>query len=236
MLIPGRLLAGPGRLCKYLSYQLTAFRVDESPAARPLWGTPPSLLEPAREVVVGGGVRWTCLPRSKWCDSGGSLDLSEPQRGPGWCADAPCLPPSLQCPPLGVASCPPQRGWLWGPGPTAGRLERARPAQPCPALPSLGASSLPTAGCLPFSQLQVDPCPSDSSRMCEAVVWCPSGRGGVSGLGTSAQGRPRETLANEQAGLQGGRAVSRLRNVGFGDEPQLGGWGGPWVGRPDPQV
>lgn len=52
----------------------------------------------------------------------------------------------------------------------------------------------------------------------------------MSGLGTSAQGRPRETLANEQAGLQGGRAVSRLRNVGFGDEPQLGGWGGAMGG------
>ena len=38
-------------------------------------------------------------------------------------------------------------------------------------------------------------------------MWCLSGRGGVSGLGTSAQGRPREMLADEQAGLQGGRAA-----------------------------
>ena len=153
------------------------------------------------------GGRWTCLPRSRRCDSGGSLGLSEPRR-PGMVRGAPCLPPSRQRPPLGDASCPPQRGRPCGPGPMAGRLQRAHPAQPCPALPSPGAPSLPAAGCLPFSRLQVDPCPSDSSRMCEAVVWCPSGRSGVSGLGTPAQGRPRETLANEHAGLQGGRAAA----------------------------
>ena len=171
----------------------------------------------------GGGDGPACPGAGGVTRAGHSTSLSL-KRGPGWCADSPCLPPSLQRPPLGVASCPPQRGWLWGLGPMAGRLERAHPAQPCPALPSPGAPSLPTAGCLPFSRLQVDPCPSDSSTMCEAVVWCPSGRGGMSGLGTPAQGRPRETV--QRAGRPAGMMSSRLRNVGFGDEPHSLGVGG----------
>ena len=32
--------------------------------------------------------------------------------------------------------------------------------------------------------------------------------------------------AGQRAGRPAGRTSSRLRNVGFGDEPQLGGWGG----------
>ena len=71
--------------------------------------------------------------------------------------------------------------------------------------------------------------PSDSSRMCEAVVWCLSGRGGVSGLGTPAQGRPRETLADEQAGLQGGRAAIS-QECGFWRQATAGGVGGAMGG------
>lgn len=63
--------------------------------------------------------------------------------------------------------------------------------------------------------------PSDSSRMCEAVVWCLSGRGGVSGLGTPAQGRPRETLADEQLSQECGFWRQATAGV-WGDR----GWGG----------
>lgn len=50
VLIPGLRWQGQEGSVNIYPSQLTAFRVDESPAARPLWGTPPSLLEPAREV------------------------------------------------------------------------------------------------------------------------------------------------------------------------------------------
>uniref|UniRef100_A0A8C6E770 Matrix metallopeptidase 11 n=1 Tax=Moschus moschiferus TaxID=68415 RepID=A0A8C6E770_MOSMO len=122
-----------------------------------------------------------------------------------------------QCPPPGVATAEGVAVGTW----TSGR--QAGEGTPGPAMPSASQSGGPLRSwplvASHFPDCRLTPrltgasgsagrlnSPSDSSRMCEAVVWCPSGRGGHPCPG-QAQGD-----AGRRASRPAGRTSSRLRN------------------------
>ena len=84
-----------------------------------------------------------------------SLSLRE---GPGWCADALCLPPSLTSVlPWGSPPAHRRGGGYGDLGQwQAGRRGHARLSR-AQHFPVQGPPPLPAAGCLPFSRLQVGP-------------------------------------------------------------------------------